>query len=615
MDNTPINSISAQRRLTSVTPYVLALFISVFAFSCDEETTGELGPTPNSMLEGETDATEPTAESPQNTSIETDAGEKEEEVIEEVEIVRPNGATSLHASKGYFRADLSWGESSSEIKNYLLIGKKSSAPIWTPEDGVEYGLGPKEDIEIIYIGKSLDFAHISLIDGTTYHYSIYTYDEDIVYSSAMSQTNKVQKSGTSDPTFNGAPGFVATNFGYAASNQEVKSVAVKDGKYYAAGNSIGAATLSMPTVIRYNSDSTIDTDFGTSGVALQDVYVGDSAFLSKMIIDDDGSVYASGHINYLTIRFCTIYKTTPTGVTDTDYGNFPGRSNYVHTGGENCVYTDLKKQGNKIVAVGYSANLDAMILSRHTAAGILDTSFGVSGTGIDKIYLPNSINTAGTGVVIDSSGRILVAGTHKATGDTIKNMFVQRYTADGLLDSSFGNSGTFIYNSDVTTKSYDTTKIALQSSGRIIVSGYAADAATNNYNSVLLGLTPEGAGDSEFGDSGMVEIPWETNTDTNGLDGYFDFHIRSDDSILASGIWHYEGAANFLTTRAMICRLKSNGQPDLLFNQANTGITTLSHGSVNTGINTLTEDEDGNIFYGGYAVQAAKEWVIGRILQ
>jgi hypothetical protein len=69
----------------------------------------------------------------------------------------------------------------------------------------------------------------------------------------------------------------------------------------------------------------------------------------------------------------------------------------------------------------------------------------------------------------------------------------------------------------------------------------------------------------------------------------------------------------------MICRFKPNGEFDTTFNQSGSGLAPLPT-DINTysSIYSLAEDEDGNIFYGGFSSATwatPRNWTVGKILQ
>ena len=100
------------------------------------------------------------------------------------------------------------------------------------------------------------------------------------------------------------------------------------------------------------------------------------------------------------------------------------------------------------------------------------------------------------GVAVQSDGKIVVAGFGTSNFDFI----LARYTSAGSLDSGFGTGG--IVTTDILGDDNGCNALALQSDGKIVVTGYAYDGAkyvfaTARYNS-------DGTLDSGFGSGGIV---------------------------------------------------------------------------------------------------------------
>lgn len=129
------------------------------------------------------------------------------------------------------------------------------------------------------------------------------------------------------------------------------------------------------------------------------------------------------------------------------------------------------------------------------SSGQLDTSFAGDGTimtFIPPILDPPGYNTdIAEAVAIDSDGRILVAGSR-----TERRFALERYNADGTLDTTFGTDGLATLPAP-----YDAEAACLvvQPDGRIVVGG--------GLNSLyaLARFMPDGSLDPDFGQGGIVQ--------------------------------------------------------------------------------------------------------------
>ena len=136
----------------------------------------------------------------------------------------------------------------------------------------------------------------------------------------------------------------------------------------------------------------------------------------------------------------------------------------------------LQRDG-KIVAVGESGlpRRADLLLARFTSSGALDRTFGhagiVNGPRLPQLGLGSGGSKA-LGVAIDPSGRIVVVGSATdPTGAYSRGMIIERYSASGALDTSFGARG--LVELLTGASAGDGHAVALGSGGTIIAAGSA----------------------------------------------------------------------------------------------------------------------------------------------
>src|SRR5262249_45062039 len=138
---------------------------------------------------------------------------------------------------------------------------------------------------------------------------------------------------------------------------------------------------------------------------------------------------------------------------------FTGSSN--DTGQCLVVQTD-----GKIIVAGSSAVVVAPFsLARHNSTGSLDPTFGTTGTGAPT---PATRDSSRARLCLQPDGKIVVAGPSfpAATGFAFS---LARYNADGSLDTTFGTGGKV--TTDFAGGNDLATGVVLQSDGRIVVAG------------------------------------------------------------------------------------------------------------------------------------------------
>ena len=159
-------------------------------------------------------------------------------------------------------------------------------------------------------------------------------------------------------------------------------------------------------VLRYDTTGSLDTTFSSDGVV---TYGGTpSCFGRSVITDIHGQVFVAGSRNGVVSNDILLLKYKSDGTPDTNFGT-SGVVTYGGSGDDEAHSITIDSQG-RILVGGYVHNSDYdMAVLRYTAAGSLDTTFGTTGI---VIYNGGDMDY-GYSITIDSQGRILVAGYSK----------------------------------------------------------------------------------------------------------------------------------------------------------------------------------------------------------
>ncbi|MGB7512291.1 MAG: M10 family metallopeptidase C-terminal domain-containing protein, partial [Pelodictyon phaeoclathratiforme] len=248
--------------------------------------------------------------------------------------------------------------------------------------------------------------------------------------------------GSLDTTFD-LDGKVTTNFGAMASANSV--VEQSGGKIIAVGDMvIDDSGGSDMVLVRYNEDGSLDTTFGNGGKVISDFGYGD--FASSAVVQSDDKIIVagrhysnggeSGGEDFLLVRY------NSNGTLDTTFDH-DGIIIADFSGAEYPESVTLQTDG-KIVVTGYSAPLGSsgdgdVIVVRYNTDGSLDSTF--SDDGIIKTKVGDE--SSGNGVVVQSDGRILVAGNTDMNGD--QDFLLVQYNSDGSLQMSSGSTESWLY--------------------------------------------------------------------------------------------------------------------------------------------------------------------------
>ena len=232
-----------------------------------------------------------------------------------------------------------------------------------------------------------------------------------------------------------------------------------DGKIVAAG--ITAESDLDITVVRLNTDGTLDTDFSFDGKVVTDVNLADWA--QGLVVGADGKItvagsteHPGGNRNGLLVRY------NADGTLDNTFGANGKVELDVSTTVDE--FHNLTTNGSgSIFAVGATSNPGYQFLTaKFNADGTLDNSFSFD--GVVQTDFANGDDRAWD-VIIQPDSRILVVGKAREVSDKLA---LARYMPDGTLDISFGTGGKVLTANGTDN---ELRAVALQSDLKILVAG------------------------------------------------------------------------------------------------------------------------------------------------
>jgi uncharacterized delta-60 repeat protein len=277
------------------------------------------------------------------------------------------------------------------------------------------------------------------------------------------ESRSLLTAGALDPTFGAGAGFVKKDVGSPKDGAQAVAVQPWDGKIVVADNSWDSANGGTNVdfvLVRYNTDGTLDTTFGSGGVVRTDFNGGNDS-INALVITPDHKIDAIGRA-------------------------------YVAKG---------KTAGEQVGVARYNAN------------GTLDTTFGTGGKvtvpGLTSYQVDSAVGGAG---VLDPSGHLVIVGSTDGNGRWgapyyDANLLI-RLNPNGSLDTTFGGTGKVVgtagaYSGD------GWQGVFLKPSG----STYKIDVVgKNGGKDSLVQFNANGSRDSTFGTSGSVVLagaaPW-----------------------------------------------------------------------------------------------------------
>ncbi len=293
--------------------------------------------------------------------------------------------------------------------------------------------------------------------------------------------------GTLDTSFDGDGKVVTPVLNAGDTGRDV--ILQPDGKIIVVGSANNGSNDDFAAV-RYNSDGSLDTTFGTGGKMTSPVGTGADAAESIAILPDGSLILVGSSSNdFAVARF------TPAGVLDTTFGT-GGRIVFPMGTGNDIAYdVKLLPDGRMLVAGNTNAGFG---LARLNSNGTLDTSFDGDG----KVLTGVSSGTSGQAFSMHllNDGKILVAGYGNNAGNT--DFALLRYNANGSLDTTFGPSGNGMSLVPVNTGTDWAFGLAVHASGRIVLAGSSSELAREDASVAM--FNADGTVDTSFNGNGSV---------------------------------------------------------------------------------------------------------------
>lgn len=236
-----------------------------------------------------------------------------------------------------------------------------------------------------------------------------------------------------------------------------------------------------PFVARFLPNGTLDSGYGTNGVCK--VVIENNAQNSDVwdaVLQPDGKVIVCGNFNNnaTTTYDWMLFRVNANGVMDSTFGvNGFIRKNNGSNFYENCRALRLLPDG-KILAAGSGQKSPGyhFTILRFNTDGTQDNTFGLGGKAQVTV---GCCYSDVTNLYIQPDGKILALGMTKAGSDYSEIQFgVARFKSNGLLDQSFGVSGKKTYVLDAPSLVQFPTGFDMQSTGKLIVGGYANISGT-----------------------------------------------------------------------------------------------------------------------------------------
>ncbi len=237
-------------------------------------------------------------------------------------------------------------------------------------------------------------------------------------------------------------------------------------------------------LLMFTADGALDPSFANGGVLNIDVNGGNES-PRQALVQPDGKIVMSGYTRSTAtppVVVPSLVRVMPNGTLDTSFGtNGIAQAQLLPVVAE--AY-EVGLQGDSFIITGYGRATETekvdLLAARFTAAGTWDRTFG--NDGLVRIDIAAE-DDRGRDLVVLPDGRILVAGSGKPDATNINAMLVL-LDRDGALDAGFGKGG--ILQVDLGGPSDSFFGVALTADGKhAMVAGYKGADPTTGDDAVL----------------------------------------------------------------------------------------------------------------------------------
>ena len=435
--------------------------------------------------------------------------------------------------------------------------------------------------------------------------------------------------GCLDSTFGGLGlGFVSTDIAQSNDSIQAM-VVQPDGKIILAGSVFRPGTTTDYGVVRYNLDGSLDTSFGDPdpfnptqrlGYAVTSVTT-NSDYVKSLALQSDGKIVIVGEST--PPNSSSVVRYNSDGTLDGSFGN--GGIDLVNFGRRQAISArDVVLQADGKIVIGGSAVASngaatgGFGLVRLLANGAIDSSFGSSGT---VVMNPSGAKNGSAWIfsmaiqrvpAITGEERLVLGGASKISDNAKNDWTLMRFKPNGAVDTTFGSAG--IVKTAFSGFGDGVLKLSMDPSNRIVAVG------TTRFADANCGGRTIDIGIARYLQNGSLDATFAGGKQTidiyGGMDQPYGLTVQQDNKVVITG---YSNSSDGSITDIALVRLNADGSRDTSFGLTGNGVVTANlYGFDDYGIVVATQPSDGKILVGGSSVISSgtsyTDFIIARYL-
>lgn len=293
-----------------------------------------------------------------------------------------------------------------------------------------------------------------------------------------------------DPTF-GVNGMFVTDFGFD-DTWPLDMAVQPDGKILLSGW-VRSGSDTDWFITRLTANGQVDSTFATDGVLTGDPGGGYEE-ARRLIIQPDGKVLLGVHCGNQTTVFPKIVRLLADGSPDNTFGS--SGVAVLPTTAPVTRLRDMELLPDGRILVSNTVGDDSSSVTRLDASGSLDPTYGVNGVA----QIPMTVQNVWPYMALAPSGDLVVVTTEWHV--TFNTSRLTKFDPDGQLVSSFGSNGSFSFLLPGGVTSQGFRDIEVDALGRVLVSGSVTLGVLGKEG--IARFTADGLLDSDFGNNGWV---------------------------------------------------------------------------------------------------------------
>ena len=292
--------------------------------------------------------------------------------------------------------------------------------------------------------------------------------------------------GALDTTFGQPLGYVNDDFDPGEDDKLLDVIETADHKFLATGET-GLDAL----IVKYNQHGVRDQGFWINGQIAFNFFLGGIDKFWQIHELPDGKIVVCGSTSETNGKGLLV-KRQFNGFPDDDFGT----NSIVEFDGAVTFRGMFVFENEKIVVVGHQRGAsDNVIIAKFNVNGSPDNTFGTTGL---TVLNRNNGTAEGNAIRKTSDGKFIIVGRDGLNNGT---GFIARFTAQGLLDTTFGT----LSGLTLLTQSYLFWDCIIDQQERILAVGRTT-ANTQTSSGIIARFLPNGQLDTTFGTGGYVMI-------------------------------------------------------------------------------------------------------------